>query len=128
MIRGSSRTKSRAPSRTTSRSSALLRTAAARASAATRTQSNKLMMRKLMPMLALRRCVFSLPGRQQVQDAARQRSRQERQRQGDHDPPEHEIGAEEGHLPDQGAIVAEQIPGRDEGDRGAGIGAQNQEG
>src|SRR5580704_1217624 len=125
MIRGSSNTKSRAPSVAPSRNSALLRTAAVRASTATMTQSSRLTIRKVMPMRGSR--LAAAPGRQQVQRAARQGARQERQRQGDHDAPEHEVGTEEGHFPDQGAIVAEQIPGRDEGDRGAGVGAQDQE-
>ena len=37
-----------------------------------------------------------------------------------------EVRAEERQFPDQRAVVAEQVPGRDERDRGADIGAEQE--
>ena len=63
-------------------------------------------------------------------DDARRRSRQQagddRQRQRDQDSPADIFEPEERQLPDQRAIIAEQIPGGDEGDRRADIGAEQE--
>src|SRR5262245_39437788 len=118
--RGISTTKSREPSQAPSRNSALLRTAAVSASKPT---SPHRMMAMTMPMTV----VMSLLTPQAGRGHARQQAGDDWQWQRDQDAPGHELGTEEWQLPDQGAVVAKQVPGGDEGDRGSDVGAEHQE-